>query len=486
MDRALAFQSTSVLAEMIRSRKISSEELTAFYLGRIEKFNGKINAVVAMDADRALAQAKAADAQLAAGGDVGPLHGVPFTIKDSFEFAGLPTTAGAPELAGHIPKKNAVAVELLRRAGAVIIGKTNVPLYAGDLQSYNEVYGQTNNPYRLDRTCGGSSGGAAATLAAGLAGGEIGSDIGGSIRTPAHFNGIFGLKTSFGLVSRTGHIPPPPGYAAVTDLSVAGPLGRSADDLDLLLNVLAQPEPTEPAWQVVLPEPRTRNASELRIAVWSDDPSSPVEAEIRKAVEEAGTALKAAGAQVDFDARPDFTFASSAEIYEILLGAIMSSGLPRKVIDRLIASADSFDQDDKSHQALQARGAALRHFESLALLAKREGIKAKWAAFFQTYDAVLCPVSITTAFEHDHNPNFHARRLTINGVSRPYMDVIDWAGPAVVAHLPAASAPVTINDDGVPIGVQIIGPLQEDRTVTQVAREIEKAFGGFQPPAGFD
>src|SRR5690606_37586313 len=216
--------------------------------------NPALNAIVATDIEAARERARAADAALAAGESWGPLHGVPITIKDTFEVAGMPTTAGAKELRDHRPSSNAVAVQRLLDAGAIVFGKTNVPLYAGDLQTYNEVYGSTSNPWDLHRTPGGSSGGAAAALAAGLTALELGSDIGGSIRTPSHFCGVCGLKPSYGIIPSRGHIPGPPGTLSEADISVTGPMARSVDDLELALDILAGPDtPAAKGWRLELP-----------------------------------------------------------------------------------------------------------------------------------------------------------------------------------------------------------------------------------------
>jgi len=260
--------SAGELARAIREREVSSRELLEELLGRAERVNPALNAIVAWDVDRARAAAAAADEVTATGEPLGALHGVPMTVKDTYETEGLVTTAGAPELAQYVPQADAVVVARLKAAGAIIFGKTNSPLYAGDWQTYNDVYGRTNNPWDVTRTVGGSSGGAAAAVAAGLTPLEFGSDIGGSIRIPAHYNGVFGLKPSWGIVPLRGHIPGPPGSLVDPDIGVAGPIARSVADLKLALGLVAGPLPQEAAgWRLELdPGPALHDVAGLRVA----------------------------------------------------------------------------------------------------------------------------------------------------------------------------------------------------------------------------
>src|SRR6478672_2859323 len=275
------FASATALAAVIRSGAISSRDLLDLYLERVDRFNPTLNAIVTLDADRARADADAADAAIVRSDDLGPLHGVPITIKDSIETAGMRTTSGAKMLAEYVPQRDAIAVARLRAAGAIVFGKSNLPEFAGDSQSYNELFGTTNNPWDPKRTPGGSSGGAAAAVAAGLTGLELGSDIRGSLRQPAHNTGVFTLKPSFGIVPTRGHIPGPPGTLSTPDMAVLGPIARSADDLDLALDVLAGPDPTAAvAWRLRLPPPRGRSLRDYRIGVWLDDPACPVDADV--------------------------------------------------------------------------------------------------------------------------------------------------------------------------------------------------------------
>jgi amidase len=275
-----AFRSATALAAAIRAREIGSRELLEHYLKRIERHNPALNAIIVSDLHRAKQRADEADVALARGESWGPLHGLPMTVKESFDVIGLPTTWGLTELKDNIPTANALAVDRLLAAGAVIFGKTNVPVLLADSQSYNPVYGTTNNPWDTSRTPGGSSGGAAAALAAGLTGLELGSDIGGSIRNPAHYCGVFGHKPTYGIAPPRGQALR--GSVAASDISVIGPLARSAEDLALALDIIARPDPVEAVgWRLDLAAPRGEALADYRIAVMLDDPNCEVDREVQ-------------------------------------------------------------------------------------------------------------------------------------------------------------------------------------------------------------
>ncbi|MCG8505334.1 MAG: hypothetical protein MI755_12055, partial [Sphingomonadales bacterium] len=302
----LGFMSAGELAALLRSGDISSVELTQYFIERIENYDQILNAVVVRDFERALEAAVEADRMLARGSVRGPLHGLPMTIKESYDIAGLPTTWGIPQAANNIAQADAVVVQRLKNAGAHFLGKTNVPINLGDFQSYNAIYGTTNNPWDTTRTPGGSSGGAAAAVAAGLTGLESGSDIGGSIRNPAHFCGVYGHKPTLGIISSRGHQPPGvPPSPQHPDLAVLGPLARSAEDLAASLDIVAGPDILNaPGWRLDLPAARMSSLSELRVAIWPDDPNSPVATEISDRVQEIGRVLANLGATVSDTARP--------------------------------------------------------------------------------------------------------------------------------------------------------------------------------------
>src|ERR1700728_188674 len=298
----LAYSSAVAIAKMIRQREISSREAVDYFLARVEALDKPINSVVTVDAQRARTEADAADAALARGEVRGPLHGVPMTIKDSFQTAGMRTTSGAPELASFIPTEDAWPVARLREAGAIIFGKTNLPIYAGDLQSYNEVFGTTNNPYDVTRSPGGSSGGSAAALACGFTPLELGSDIGGSIRLPSHMSGVVGHKPSYGIVPAHGQIPGPPGTLTLADLAVAGPMARTVEDLKLALEIMAGPNRWErPAWRLRPPPARHRMMKEYRVAAWLDDPACRVESESRELLEKAAQTIRTARTRAAYE-----------------------------------------------------------------------------------------------------------------------------------------------------------------------------------------
>ena len=482
----LAFRSATALAGMIRNREISAEALLEHYLQRLQRYNPALNAIVATDIEAARERARAADAALAAGESWGPLHGVPITIKDTFEVAGMPTTAGAKELRDHRPSSNAVAVQRLLDAGAIVFGKTNVPLYAGDLQTYNEVYGSTSNPWDLHRTPGGSSGGAAAALAAGLTALELGSDIGGSIRTPSHFCGVCGLKPSYGIIPSRGHIPGPPGTLSEADISVTGPMARSVDDLELALDILAGPDtPAAKGWRLELPAPRHGQLRDYRVAAWLDDPACPVDSEIVQALHGTVERLRAEGVRVDEQARPaGHDLAKIYDLFYPLLTAALSAGLPSKVFDRIQDVAADAASGDRHYFVGFARAATQRHADWLRLNERRQKLRRTWEDFFQDYDILLCPVVQTLAFPKDENPAISDRILTVNGKPQPYMDIMVWAGVAGVAYLPSVVIPVGRSREGLPIGIQIIAPYLEDRTALAFARHLERLLGGFQPPPG--
>ncbi len=488
--KELAFQSATELAGSIRGRRISSLELLELYMERFERLNPSINAIVATDFENARHRARQADDALSKDENWGVLHGVPITIKDSIEVSGMPCTSGAPELKNHLPDRHADVVQALIDAGAIVFGKTNLPFYAMDFQSYNDDYGQTNNPWDVSKTTGGSSGGSAAVLASGLTGLEIGSDIGGSIRTPAHFCGVFGHKPSFGIVPIRGHIPPPPGifkgaYSLSGDIAVVGPLARSAKDLDLSLDVIvAPPAYLKTAWNIHLPPARKKRLQDFKIAIWLDDPVFPVDTLVGDALQRAVDELTKCGVRIQ-EKKPDIDFAKSHEVYTQLLSAVSSPGLPRDIFDQALAETPNLLETDKDYRAQWVRGTTLLHRNWLSLNYERLKLREKWAEFFTKFDIFLCPAAPVTAFPHDHSP-FFDRTLTVNQNRGPYADtLLGWAGLTCVTYLPATIAPVGLAKNGLPVGIQIVGPYLEDKTSIQFAGLLEETMGGFVAPPGF-
>lgn len=449
------------LAAAIRRRQLSAGEALEECLARVERFR-ELNAVVTLD-ERALARADEADAALGRGEVWGPLHGVPITIKDQFETAGLRTTCGAELWAEHVPERDAEAVARLKRAGAIVFGKTNVPPFCADWQTDNELFGVTRNPWNLERTPGGSSGGAAAAVAAGLTALELGGDIGGSIRIPAAWCGIFGHKPSFGLIPKRGTLPSPPGTLTEADVAVCGPLARSAEDLGLALSVLAGPdERMAVAWRLELPPPR----SARRIAVWSDDPAFPVAAEVREAVERAGEALGAV------PARPDVELAEVVRLRHQLTDAVGSVG----ATDEELEQARGLDPADDSRHAREIRFHAQPHRDWLRANERRARLRAVFDEFFRDWDALLVPPAPVPAI-----PIGTRERIDVDGVEQSMWHLGAWPSVAGAAYLPSTVAPVGRTAGGLPLGVEIVGPYLEDRTTIELARRI----GSFEPPLGY-
>ncbi|MDH4144148.1 MAG: amidase [Acidimicrobiia bacterium] len=476
-----AYATTRQTAAALAAGQVSSRELLDAALARIERLDGPVNAVVARDVDRARAQARAADDARARGEAApGPLAGVPITIKDSFQTEGLVTTSGAPELAGFVPERDADPVARYKAAGAIVFAKTNLPIFAGDAQSYNEVYGTTANPYDIERTPGGSSGGSGAALAAGYTPLELGSDIGGSIRIPSHWSGVCGHKPSYGLVSARGQIPGMPGTLSQADIAVAGPMARDVDDLSMALDVLAGPDDwTAHAYRLELPTARHERISDFRVAVWLDEPSCPITAEYRSLLEGAAQALRDAGATVDETARPGFGFDKAVDTFFHLLSAAEAGTWSLAELDEMAASTEEL------HGELGIWHASMRHREWLSWHERRLQQRARWKEFFADWDVVLLPVTPTAAIRHDHSVPATKRTLDVDGVARPYFDIIKWMGLTGVSWLPATVVPVGMTAAGLPCGVQIAGPFLEDRTPLAVARHLQDALGGFRPPPGF-
>jgi amidase len=455
-----AFESATTLIERLRARRIGARELLEYFIRRIERYDGLINAVIVRDFERARARADAADRAIGRGEVLGPLHGLPMTIKESFHFAGTPTTFGFPEFRGNTAASNAVVVDRLLAAGAVIFGKTNVPPGLMDGQSWNEVYGRTNNPWDLARGPGGSSGGAAAALAARMIPLEFGSDIGGSIRNPAHFCGLYGHKPSYDLIPLRGHSPPGVPDGAGIVLAVVGPLARTADDLGLALDVLAGPDEGEATgYRLALPPPRHARLADYRILVVDQHPLAVVDDEIRAGLNGLADGLQKLGATVarSSDRLPDL--ANLHEAYMNLLNPAMSRGQP-------------------GVQTISAH-------EWMAGLDAQAAIRRQFAHLFEAFDVVLMPVLGAPAFPHDDEPDGAKRTLTINGEPTRYFAQIAWSGPATFACLPSTAIPVGRTRAGLPFGAQVIGPYLEDRTTIGFAGLVEREFGGFQAPPGY-
>lgn len=421
------------LVTSLAQREQSAVEAVESAIARIEAGDAEINAVVVRDFDRARAQAAKADEHLARG-DRAPLLGLPMTVKESINVAGLPTTWGLKEHAEFIAERDAEVVARLRSAGAIILGKTNVPPFLADLQASNPVYGVTHNPHRRGMSPGGSSGGSAAALAAGFVLAEVGSDIAGSIRTPAAFCGVWGLKPTYGVVPQAGHSYPGTD-GADPHLAVVGPLARDVGDLDLLLGVLAQ-HPLSP--------PRRESLRALRVAVVTDHPLTHCSADVTRALHSQAARLEERGAFVDLDPQlPELE--EMHHEYLRLLNTVMFRGLPPAGREPLTL---------------------VQWFDMLDLHARTGRV---WDEMFrQRYDVVLAPILGTTAFPIDE-ANLPTRTLDIDGSEVPFAPQLAWAGLATYPGLPAVAFPSGLSEDGMPIGLQLIGPRFGDRQVMRIA-----------------
>jgi amidase len=360
-------------------------------------------------------------------------------------------------------------------------------MFAADNQTYNDVFGTTNNPWDVTRTSGGSSGGAAAAVATGLTSMELGSDIAGSIRNPAHYCGVYGHKPSAGIVSGRGHIPGPPGMLAPVDIGVIGPLARSADDLDLAMSVIASPAPADAtAWRLELPPPRHNALRDYRVAAWLDDSTAPVDGAVLDRLHEAVNALRDAGVAVDEDARPPFTLEEMYMVAFHLISGVTCSGFDDVSFDAFARAVTQFPPDDNGPVAMFLRASTQSKRAWNAINERRWRMRAGWAEFFRSYDVLLCPAAQTAAFVHDHGANHAARTVPVNGEPRSNAEALAWAGFVGAAGLPASVAPVGFTGEGLPVGVQIVGPYLEDRTTIDFARRLAGVIGGYTPPPGFE
>jgi amidase len=469
---------TEMLAALDAGRTTPCD-LLEMHLGRIAKYNPEINAIVVPNTERARERAAAADAERAAGKAEGAFHGLPVTIKESYQVAGLQATAGIDDLAGNIPDEDGPIAEKVFGAGAVLIGKTNVPPFLADWQSSNAIYGRTVNPWDHSRTPGGSTGGGAAAVAAGLSPLEFGSDIGGSIRVPAAFCGIFGHKPSDTALPRSGGFPPesPPNPASI--MSVQGPLARSATDLELAFDVVAGAEPGEDiGWRLDIRPARHESLADFRVAVMPAIDFVPVDPEIVAALESVVGTLYRLGAKVQ-EAKPNgFDAREHHALYVGILNAIM---LQRMGAEERAMTVEALRRSDDEFAAATIRGVQATAADYFMMLRERDRFRRMYREFFRDWDILLAPITIVPAFHHDDAP-FPERRLRIDGKVVYYNRQVVHPGLATLAGQPATAFPVTRSSDGLPIGLQAIGPYLEDRTPLRFAQLLEREIGGFVPP----
>ncbi|MEO8267149.1 MAG: amidase family protein [Ilumatobacteraceae bacterium] len=451
-----ALWTTTEQAAAIRAGALGSVELLDAQLARIARLDPQVNAVCTLAVEGAREQASAADEATADGRSWGPLHGLPVTIKDAIATAGIRSTGGSPVLLEHVPQHDAPVVASIKDAGAIVFGKTNVPLWSGDFQTFNEMFGTTNNPWDLARVPGGSSGGAAAAVACGMTSFEIGTDIGGSVRVPSAFCGVFGHKPTFGVVPTLGYLDEPNGGVTESDVNVFGPIARSAADLATLFGVLAGPAPDRAVgWRLDLPRADIADLRSLRVATWFEEPSIPMDNEMIAILDGVAEQLSRIGVAVDRGARPQFDFSEAWHNGGWLIGA---------------ACNVSDGERDVSHNEW--------------LLADRQRARRRqaWAEFFEHVDVLLCPITLTPAFLHQQQGTWVDREIVVNGSIVPYLALEAWPALIGSAYLPSTSAPVGHTAGGLPVGVQVVSPYLYDYRSIAVAGLISELVSGYAVP----
>jgi len=475
---------TELLADL-RAGTVTPTELTEMYIGRIEKHDGRLNAVVERDFERARQAARVADQ-----GGSGALRGLPITLKESFNVTGLRTTCGVPDWKDFVSKHDAPAWARLREAGAVLLGKTNVPPMLADWQSANPIHGRANNPWDLGRSPGGSSGGSAAALAAGLSALEVGSDIGGSIRVPAAFCGVYGHRPSETLLPKSGQFPFPPTPNSAVVMGVPGPMARSAPDLELALSILAGPEVGEDvAWRVELPAARHERLADFRVGVLPAIPWTILDDRIASTLEDLAARLGKLGCTVK-QVQPEGVgdWLEHYLLYRTLLVMMMSA---RVTEERRQLFLEWYRKYDSEFSRAAARGLQARPSEYLLWIGKREQYRAAWRAFFRDWDVLLAPAFSTLAYPHVDRPfptdeSDFTLTLEINGQAAPYMRCIVYPSVSTLAGQPATAFPAGRSREGLPIGLQAIGPYLEDLTPIRFASLLAREIGGFTKPEGYD
>jgi amidase len=470
MSDELVKLSATKLAALIRARTVSPVEIAEAYLRRIERLNPQLNAIVTLNLG-ALERAREAEAAIMRGDDVGMLHGVPLTIKDTIETKGLKTTSGSMLRAQHVPDKDAPPVQRLRDAGAIILGKTNVPEMAIPYECDNPVFGRTNNPHDTRLTSGGSSGGEAAAISACLSVAGLGSDLSGSIRVPAHFCGIFGLKPTTERVSSAGHFPLAVGPFSLG--ATVGPLARHVEDLSLLLNVLTELDETK---SVFAPEEKTQDDKRkemrgCRVALFLDEGRAPVTSETQSALQAATHALTEAGLVIVEEKPPGleraidlwpalFSRASTIQLRSVYQGQETKAGA---VVRSVLASADNSPQISLD--------------EFINAWSERDILRAELELWMKTTPLIIAPVGATPAFEHG------ARRVDVKGRSISIFRAFNYSRICNVLGLPSVSIPAGRTRKGLPIGVQLIGGPFAERAILAAASIIEESLGGWVQPA---
>jgi amidase len=455
----IVFSSTTQLATAIRAGQVSAAEVLDAQLAQIDAHNPALNAIVTIDAEKAAARAREADAARARGQIWGPLHGVPFTLKDVHATAGMRTTTGFPPLADQVPQEDGTVAARLKQAGGILIGKTNVAAMLADpAQSNNPIFGRTNNPWNIGRTPGGSSGGAAAALASGMTPFEIGTDLSGSLRIPAHFCGLFGLKPTEHRVSLDGLIPGLPPPRSVRVMSCIGPMARSVEDLALLHAIIAGPDGRDTdVPPVPIDSPTELALAGLRIAVAPTFGDLPAATEIRRAIEQLAQQLSSAGATVEAAPLPDLDFGQDLVSAGALIGMMVGAFQP---------------EPDQQPTTLA---------DYLQALGRRDQSMLAWERFFEAWDVLLCPPSMVSAFPHCETGS----PLQVDGREEIYWQVSSHSTLFNYTGHPAAVLPYTHDRDGLPIGVQLVGKRWGEARLLGIARAVEQVTGGFRRPPGY-
>ncbi len=466
MATELFIESATRMAELVRSRQVSPLELVDAHLARIEALHSRLNAFVLVRAEQARAEARAAEAAIMRGEARGALHGVPVSIKDSIEIAGLPTTCGSKLRQGLVSERDAAVVERLRAAGAIVLGKTNVPECVMDWRTTNPVFGRTANPWNRDFVPGGSSGGEAAAVASGCSAGGLGSDLGGSVRVPAHFCGLFGLRPTPGCVPASGFAVPSTGPISLAHSF--GPIARSADDLQLFFSVLAGFDPCDPvSFAAQAPEPHPLDPRQLRAAMCVDG-GIPIATETRQAVERAAQALATCGADV-----ATWVLPAIAEAPQIFFDWVMQASIPA-IVGLYRGREDAMGPLVKGLSKMAQPTMVPRFLEAWS---SRDALRRSILDRMRDRAVLIMPVCSTHAFRHDQRG-----ALSVGGTSVDYATSFGYAELASLAALPAVVVPVARSADGLPIGVQLVGRPLDEPLLLATAQLLEREIGGYQRP----
>jgi amidase len=482
----LVFLSASQLAKAIRKREVSVLEVLEVHLEHIARHNLALNAIVTLDKERALARAKEADEALQQGELWGVLHGVPFTVKDNFETAGLLTTCSYQPLINYIPQKDASVITCLRSAGAIILGKTNIPRLAADIQTKSPLFGRANNPWNLNCTPGGSTGGGAAAVAAGLSPLEIANDSAGSIRIPAHFCGVFGLKPTEHRVSMAGQIPPLPGRSrSLRHLQVAGAIARSVEDLRLCLSLIEGPDLRQweipPITEAFL---KPRPLREYRFAWTNDFNGVPITSSTRAALELLAHKLTQLGCKVERLNPPGFDFTQAWETFgEIAATELYAKESPLALfLWKILSLFPSSIIPGGPIARGSVRGAGLSMRINSTALMRRDDLITVMDRFFDNWDAWLCPVSPTSAFTH----RWTGKLIDVDGQNLSYlMAACAYTSVLNLTGNPVVVLPVGQTEEGLPIGVQLVGRRWRDMDLLNIAEKLTEVTGSFQRPPGY-